>query len=50
MENKFKSLKKIRKEKKRISDKVFKENKKIPLLSNIKVNNKTPILNSQNLN
>ena len=50
MENKLKSLEKIRKERrKRIPDNVFKD-KKIPLLCNIKINNKTPIPNSPNLN
>ena len=50
MENKLKSLEKIRKERrKRIPDNIFKD-KKIPLLSNIKINNKTPIPNSPILN
>ena len=51
MENKLKSLEKIRKERRRIpKENILKENKKIPLLSNIKINNKTPIPNSKNLN
>lgn len=50
MENKLKSLEKIRKERRIPKENVFKENKKIPLLSNNKINNITPILNSQNLN
>ena len=48
MEKKLKSLEKIRKERRRIQENKL-ENKKIPLLSNIKINNKTPIPNSQNL-
>jgi hypothetical protein len=52
MENKLKSLEKIRKERRRRNPpkNIFEENKKIPLLSNIQINNKTPIPNSQNLN
>lgn len=50
MKNKLKSLEKIRKERRIPKENVFKENKKIPLLSNNKINNITPILNSQNLN
>ena len=50
MEKKLKSLEKIRKERRRIPKENKLENKKIPLLSNIKINNKTPIPNSQNLN
>ena len=52
MENKLKSLEKIRKERRSRNPpkNIFEENKKIPLLSNIKINNKTPIPNSQNLN
>ena len=49
MEKKLKSLEKIRKERRRIPKENKLENKKIPLLSNIKINNKTPIPNSQNL-
>ena len=49
MENQLKSLEKIRKERRRIPKENKLENKKIPLLSNIKINNKTPIPNSQNL-
>ena len=48
-EKKLKSLEKIRKERRRIPKENKLENKKIPLLSNIKINNKTPIPNSQNL-
>ena len=48
---KLKSLEKIRKERRRNPPKnIFKENKNIPLLGNIKINNKTHIPNSQNLN
>ena len=50
MEKKLKSLEKIRKERRRIPKENKLENKKIPLLSNIKINNKTPIPNSPNLN
>ena len=51
MENKLKSLEKIRKEGRRNpKDNIFKENKKIPLLSNLKINNKALIPNSKNLN
>ena len=49
MEKKLKSLEKIRKERRRIPKENKLENKKIPLLRNIKINNKTPIPNSQNL-
>ena len=42
MEKKLKSLEKIRKEKRRIPKENKLENKKIPLLSNIKINNKHP--------
>ena len=45
------SLEKIRKERRRNPLKnIFEENKKILLLSNIRINNKTPMPNSQNLN
>ena len=50
MEKKLKSLEKIKKERRRIPKQNKLENKKIPLLSNIKINNKTPIPNSPNLN
>ena len=50
MEKKLKILEKIRKERRRIPKENKLENKKIPLLSNIKINNKTPIPNSPNLN
>ena len=50
MENKLKSLEKIRKERRNSPKNIFEENKKIPLLSNLKINNKTPIPNSKNLN
>ena len=50
MENKLKSLDKIRKERRNSPKNIFEENKKIPLLSNLKINNKTPIPNSKNLN
>ena len=50
MEKKLKSLEKIRKDRRIPKENLFKENKKIPLLSNNKINNITPILNSQNLN
>ena len=44
---KLKKLEKIRKERRRISkENILKENKKIPLLRNNKINNITPILNS----
>ena len=50
MEKKLKSLGKIRKKRRRIPKENKLKNKKIPLLSNIKINNKTPIPNSPNLN
>ena len=50
MEKKLKSLEKIRKERRRTPYENKLENKKIPLLINIKINNKTPIPNSPNLN
>ena len=49
MEKKLKSLEKIRKERRRIPKENKLENKKIPLLSSIKINNKKLIQNSQNL-
>ena len=50
IEKKLKSLEKIRKERRRIPKENKLENKKIPLLSIIKINNKTLIPNSPNLN
>jgi len=50
-EKKLKSLEKIRKERRRIhKENIYRENKKLPLLRNNKINNKTTILNSKNLN
>ena len=50
-EKKLKSLEKIRKERRRIhKENIYRENKKLPLLRNNKINNVTRILNSQNLN
>ena len=52
MENKPKKLEEIKRERRRrISlNNIFKENKKISILINNKINNKTPIHNSQYLN
>jgi len=50
MENKLKILEKIIKERRILKENIFKENKKIPLLGSIKINNKITIPNSQNLN
>ena len=49
MKVKLKKLDKIKKEKRSIlEDNVFKENKKLALLSNNKIHNTTPIPNIQN--
>ena len=50
MKIKLKKLEEIRNQRRRIHEENIFKDKKIALLSNNKINNITPILNSQNLN